>query len=82
MKGYTEPPRGLGGGGGGGGRANTKSGAPQNGLCEGGSGGMPPGNFEILHALKCVLGASEAPFRACTWYIYTCKLPSSISGFR
>ena len=27
---------------------------------------MPPGNFEILHALKCVLGAPEAPFRACT----------------
>ena len=43
---------------------------------------MPPGNFEILHALKCVLGAPEALFRACTQYIYTCKLPSSISGFR
>ena len=35
----------------------------------------------ILHALKCVLGASEALFRACTQYIYTCKLPSSSSGF-
>ena len=43
---------------------------------------MPPGNFRILHALKCVLGAPEALFRACTQYIYTCKLPSSISGFR
>ena len=30
---------------------------------------MPPGNFEILHALKCTLGASEAPFRACIQYI-------------
>ena len=47
-----------------------------------GSGDMPPGNFEILHALKCVLGAPEALFCACTQYIYTCKLPSSISGFR
>ena len=27
---------------------------------------MPPGNFEILHALKCVLGAPEALFLACT----------------
>ena len=57
----------------------TKSGAPQNGLC-GGVWGTSPGNFEILHALKCVLGAPEALFRACTQYIYTCKLPSSISG--
>ena len=44
--------------------------------------GMPPGNFEILHAPKCVLGAPEALFHACTQYIYTCKLPSLISGFR
>ena len=43
---------------------------------------MPPGNFESLHALKCVLGAPEALFHACTQYIYTCKLPSLISGFR
>ena len=28
----------------------------------GGAGGTPPGNFEILHALKCVLGAPEAFF--------------------
>ena len=42
---------------------------------------MPPGNFEILHALKCVLGASEAPFRACIQYINT-YLASSFSGFR
>ena len=25
-----------------------------------GSGGPPPGNFEILHTLKCVLGTPEA----------------------
>ena len=31
-------------------------------LCEAGSGGTLPGNFAILQALKCVLGASEAPF--------------------
>ena len=44
---------------------------------------MPPGNFEILLSRSaCVLGAAEALFRACTQYIYTCKLPSSISGFR
>ena len=43
---------------------------------------MPPGNFEILHALKCVLGASEAPFRAYIQYIHTCKLSSLLSGFR
>ena len=59
----------------GGPRANTKSGAPQNGLREGGSAGRPPGKFEILHVLKCVLGAPEARFRACTQYVcYTCKL--------
>ena len=67
-------PRGLGGP-----RANTKSGAPQNGLCERGMGAPPQ---EILHALKCVLGALEALFRACTQYMYACKLLSSISGFR
>ena len=50
--------------------------------CVRGSGGMSPGNFAILHALKCVLGTPEALFRACTQYIYTCKLPSSISSFR
>ena len=49
---------------------------------EGGSGGTPPENFGILHALKCVMGASEAPFCACIKYIHTCKLPSSFSGFR
>ena len=32
---------------------------PQNGLCEG-VWGTPPGNFEILHVLKCVLGTPEA----------------------
>ena len=35
-------------------------------------------NFEILHALKFVVGSPEALLRACTQYIYTCKLPSSI----
>ena len=74
MMAYTGPPRGLGGP-----RANTKSGAQQNGLCEGGLGARPQ---EILHALKCVLGAPEALFHACTQYIHTCKLTSSISGFR
>ena len=48
----------------------------------GGSGGVPPGNFENLHAVKCVLGGPEALCRPCTQYIYTCKLLSSISGFR
>ena len=44
---------------------------------------MPPGNFESLHALKCVLGAPKVLFCAC---IYTYKLPSSalrvVSNFR
>ena len=30
---------------------------------------MPPENFEIVHALKCVLGAPEAIFCACIKYI-------------
>ena len=51
-------------------------------IVQGQSGGAPLGNFEILHALKCVLGALEALFRACIQHIYTCKLPFSISGFR
>ena len=51
-------------------RANRKRGAPQNGWYEG-AGGTPPGNFEILHALKCVLGAPEALFvHAHNTYIY------------
>ena len=41
---------------------------------------MPPENFVSLHALKCVLGASEDTFCACIQYIHTCKLPSSLSG--
>ena len=40
---------------------------------------MPPGNFVIL---KCVMGASEAPFRAYIQYINTYQLPSSFSSFR
>ena len=43
---------------------------------------MPPGNFEHLHVLKCVLEAPEAPFHACIQYIHTLKLPSLLSGFR
>ena len=35
----------------------------------GGSGGTPPEHFGSLHALKCVLGPSEAPFCACIQYI-------------
>ena len=50
-------------------------------LCEG-EGDMPPGNFEILHTLKCVLGVSETSFHACVQYIHTFKLLSSFSGFR
>ena len=56
---------------------NTKVGPHKMG-CGRGAGGMPPGNFEILHALKCVLGASEALYCACLQYIYTCKLLSLI----
>ena len=51
-------------------------------IVQGGSGGMSPENFEVSHALKCVLEASEAPFCACIQYIHTCKLPSSFSSFR
>jgi len=50
-------------------------------MCERRLGARPPGDLEILHALKCVLGAPEALFRACTQHIYICNLPSSISGF-
>ena len=32
---------------------------------------MAPGNFEILHAWKGVLGASDVPFHACIQYIHT-----------
>ena len=49
-------------------------------LWKGGLGARPQKNFEVSHALKCVLGASEAPFCACIQYIRTCKLPSSFSG--
>ena len=49
-------------------RANTKSGALHMD-CVKGVWGMPPGNFEILHALKCVLGAPEALFHAYTQYL-------------
>ena len=67
------PPRGWEGGGL---RANTKSGTPQNGFCE----GTPLGNFEILHALKCVLGAPEAPFHAHSTYIpASCRVRLAVS---
>ena len=35
-------------------------------------GGMPPGKFEILHALKCVLEAPGALFCAYTQYSDMC----------
>ena len=50
--------------------------------CVRGSGSMPPENFEILYALKCVLRASQVPFCTCRQYIPTCQLPSLFSGFR
>ena len=62
----------------GGPRANTKSGALQNGLCEGGLGTCPQEIFAILHALKCVLGTPEALFRACTQYIYSVYLQVAV----
>ena len=34
---------------------------------------------EILHGLKCILGA---PFCACIQNLHNCKLLSSFSGFR
>ena len=49
---------------------------------QGGSGGTPPENFEVLHALKCVLGASEAPVCACIQYIHipaSCRLRLAVS---
>ena len=49
---------------------------------QGGSGGTPPENFEVLHALKRVLGASEAPFCACIQYIHipaSCRLRLAVS---
>ena len=62
------------------GGANTKSGAHNIDytICKG-VGGTPPENFEVLHALKRVLGASEAPFCACIQYINvpeSCRLRS------
>ena len=50
----TGPPRGWEGP-----RANTKSGAHNYRIVQGGSGGTLPENFEVLHAVKRVLGASE-----------------------
>ena len=54
-------------------RANAKSGA-HNIDCARGSGGTPPENFEVLHALRCVLGVSEAPFCACNGIYTSCCL--------
>ena len=46
---------------------------------EGGLGARPQKNFEVLHALKRVLGASEAPFLCMhTVHTYLLKLPSSL----
>ena len=55
---------------------------PHNMDCARRSGGTPPGNVDMLHALKYVLRGPVALFRACTPCIHTCKLQSSISGFR
>ena len=49
--------------------------------CVRGSRGMPSENFEILNALKCVLGASEAPLIFSCMYTLHNYL-SSISSFR
>ena len=43
-------------------QAKYKKWAPQYGLCEGKVWGHGHRNFEILHALKCVLGAPKAFF--------------------
>ena len=67
------PPRGLEGL-----RASIESGA-HNIDCGRGLEACPQ---EVLHALKCVLGASEASFCAYIQYIYTCKLLSLFSSFR
>ena len=47
--------------------------------CMRGVWGHALGNFEILHALKCVLGAHEALYRPCIECIHTFKLPSLVS---
>ena len=39
---------------------------------------MPPENFEVLHALKCVLGASEAPFFV---HAYSTYIPAKVAVF-
>ena len=57
------------GGRGGGTQDKCKKWGPTKWVVCGGSGGTPPGNFEILHALKCVLGAPEA-FLSCTHTVH------------
>ena len=59
---HSGPPRGLGG--------QIQKVGPHKMDCVGESGGTPPGNFEILHTLKCVLEAPEALFSAHTVHIY------------
>ena len=54
----------------GGGQSKYKKRGPYNIDCVRGVWGTPPENFEVLHALKRVLGVSEAPFCACIQYIY------------
>ena len=52
----------------GGAQSKYKMWGPYIRIVRGGYGGVPPENpenFESLHALKCVQGASEAPFCAC-----------------
>ena len=50
-------------------------------LLEGVWGHAPRKCLKILHALKCVLGASGDPFCIYIQYKHTCQLPSSFSGF-
>ena len=63
-------------------RANTKSGANTKD-CVRGSESTLPENIEILHVLKCFLGASEAPFCASIQYNHTyLQVAIFVSGFR
>ena len=75
----------IGGGGGrggwGGAQGKYRMWDPKILIVGGGSGGPAPGNFEILHALKCVLGAPEAVFHAAhsTYIPASCHLQLAVS---
>ena len=51
------------------GPGQTQKAGPSIWIVGGGLGGTPLGNFEILHALKYVLGAPEALFCTCIQYL-------------